>query len=124
MNLEPGIYKIRKKSSGFRFIPDYHYLIVFVKNRVKYFKVDHGLPQDIKVDDEIWFLEGYEIVKKLSRNQKVAYNNVRIEFQWNDEENHPFKLQVRSWGALQNIFKSFPGILKALGKPVDSDYNK
>ena len=107
MKIDPGYYKIEKRGN---FENSFHYMRVFVKNKIKYFQIDNGIASEAdKVEDDI--IHYYRLVKQVKR--PVQINKLRIQLSWTDEDGDPFELNAVSRPVLDNIFELFPRLKKA-----------
>lgn len=112
MKLDPGYYKVKRRGN-FLIEEHTHYLRVFYKDKKKYIQMDHGGPE-LAEDHEDYVMEGYILVKKITRPIEIRHLEVAIS--WSDEDGDRFKMKARNIHVLNKIFKDFPRLLKALKK--------
>lgn len=107
MKIDPGYYKIEKKGS---FDSSYHYMRVFIKNKVKYFQIGNSIPQEAdKVEEDI--IHYYKLVKRI--RQPIQVRKLEIKLSWSDEDGDLFEMNAKSRPVLDNIFELFPRVKKA-----------
>ena len=112
MRIQPGFYKIRRKSG--LLLSGNHYMRVFIHERKKYIQIDHGLVAEAeKIEQEV--LEDYKIIKQITISKPIQVNTPLVTVEWNDEDGDHFEMKARNIHALKSIFELFPRVAKALG---------
>ena len=108
MKLDPGYYKIAPKRQLLS--SSCHYLRVFVRNKVKYFQLDHA-PPELASKVEMDYLDHYKIVKKIIN--PIQVNKLSFKLTWIDEDGDHFEMGGTGSHILDSILKNFPRVAKA-----------
>ncbi len=116
MQIQPGYYKIKIKGWS-RDFPN-HYLRVFIKDKIKYLQIDHGIPTEAEKCEEEVTMQ-YEIVKRLTPGTPIQVNQLMISISWVDEDKDLFEFQVRNIHAFERVLRLFPRVARALGVKVE-----
>ena len=111
MRLETGRYKVR--DVGLR--KQHAYLDVYQYEGRIYYSINGGVPSEAP-NLECVPLEGYEIIKKLTKDPQAT--RVRTTLTWQDEEGDNFHYEVTDIQILKNLFDRFPQIAKASGAKI------
>lgn len=108
MRLEPGYYKVEHRRGWEK---SFHLLEIRVKDGKKYARLDHSSLSEINEDEERWFTQDYQLIKKYTKNNPATFSDVQVIIHFY-AENTPLKFKVRSHAALLNVFRMFPRLFK------------
>ena len=108
MKLALGRYKVRDVGLHKR----HAYLDVFQYDGRIYYSINGGVPSEAP-NLECVPLEGYKIIKKLTKDPQAM--RVRTTLTWQDEEGDEFYYEVTDIQVLKNLFNRFPQIAEAAG---------
>jgi len=111
LKLDPGYYKI---SSGKRMDKSYHFLRVWIQDGEKYIQIDHGMPQVLEKDHELWFVQDYHLITTFSAHHPIDIRSPKVTFEFR-EGNESHRMEARNWDVVRRILEQFPRLKKALG---------
>lgn len=110
MKFDLGYYKVKIEKGYFG--SSFHYMRVFVKEKVRYIQMDHGLPQRAdKCEEEM--IQRYKLIKKITK--PVEINQLKVMVKWKDEDGDEFTLIAKDNYVLYRIFELFPRLAKVFG---------
>ncbi|MEQ8245439.1 hypothetical protein [Fulvivirga sp.] len=107
MKLSPGVYKLR---GGYP-LPEHYYLRVQYIGKTIYYDINAGTPSMAQDYNDIP-IEGYEIVKKITR---PIIKKAEIMIFWTDDEGDEFCYAANDIRVLREFLKSYPEIARAIG---------
>jgi hypothetical protein len=103
-----GYYKVRKDGDS------YHFLRVWVKDGVKYYQVDHGLPEVANSEREQLYQEDYEVIKEYTQSNPISIKSPRVVIKFKEGETE-HQMEARNWTTVERILRDFPRLAKELG---------
>ncbi len=106
MRISTGCYKIEKKKG---FDTTTHYMLVFIKNGIKYFRIDHGAIQKAE-DVEKDIIHYYKLKSEV--RAPIEINRLSATITWYDKDGDEFKITVSNDAAMEHFFNCFPRVGK------------